>query len=189
MAVSSEEQWKPERAPSDSLSDGVVSVRRWRIDDAETLHRLIGENIDHLRPWMAWIASEPVPVRERVSLLQSWDVSWKSRAEFPVAVVVDGHVIGSAGLHCRRGRGVLDIGYWIAALHTGNGYATRAATLLASEALSMPDVHAVEIHHDVYNVASGRVAARTGFSAVTDYEREPEVPDGGRVFRRWVLTK
>lgn len=186
--MSREAPWKPANAPSDDLSDGVVSVRRWHVDDAETLHRLIGENLDHLRPWMAWIAAEPAPVSERVSLLRSWDVSWKSRAEFPVAVVVAGEVIGSAGLHCRQGRGVFDIGYWIAAHHIGNGYATRVATLLASEALSMPDVHAVEIHHDVYNVASGRVAARAGFTAVADYEREPEVPDGGRVFRRWVRT-
>lgn len=177
------------RAPNDEMSDGVVSLRRWQVDDAETLHRLIGENIGHLRPWMAWIADEPAQIDARVALIESWDAAWRSRSEFPFAIVVAGEIVGSAGLHCRRGRGVLDIGYWIGASHTGHGYATRTATLLATEALALPDVRAVEIHHDVYNVASARVAERAGFTAVADYEREPEVPDGGRVFRRWMLSR
>lgn len=189
MAVSSGEPWKPEHAPADQVTDGVVSLRRWHVDDAETLHRLISANVEHLRPWMAWIAAEPVPISERAALLRSWVASWESREEFPMAVVVDGQVIGSSGLHCRQGRGVLDIGYWIAAEHTCNGYATRVAALLAAEALALPDVRAVEIHHDVYNVASAGVAERAGFTAVADYEREPEVVDGGRVFRRWVLSR
>ena len=187
-AVSINERWSPERAPGDSLSDGVVSLRRWRVDDAETLHRLISDNVEHLRPWMPWIAREPAPIAERVALLESWDGAWASRTEFPLAIVVDGRVVGSTGLHCRQGRGVLDIGYWIEAAHTGRGFVTRTARLLASEALSLHDVRAVEIHHDVYNVASAGVAERAGFTAVADYEREPEVPDGGRVFRRWVLA-
>lgn len=187
--MSGGEPWKPVRAPREELSDGVVSLRRWRVDDADTLHGLIGENLEHLRPWMAWIAAEPLPIGERVALLRSWDATWRTRTDFPVAVVVEGQIVGSAGWHCRQGRGVLDIGYWIGASHTGHGFVTRAATLLATEALSLPDVRAVEIHHDVYNVASARVAMRAGFTAVADYEREPEVPDGGRVFRRWVLSR
>lgn len=186
--MSIDEPWKPSRAPNDELSDGVVSLRRWRIGDAETLHGLIADNVEHLRPWMPWISAEPAPVVARVELIESWDAAWESRSEFPVAIVVAREIIGSAGLHRRQGRGVLDIGYWISAAHTRRGFVTRAAKLLASDALSLPDVRAVEIHHDVYNVASGRVAERAGFTAVADYEREPEVPDGGRVFRRWVLS-
>lgn len=187
--MSGDVPWTPERSPNEHLGDGVVSLRRWNVADAETLHRLIGENIDHLRPWMAWIDAEPASVSERVSLIRSWDAAWESGSDFPVAITVGGQVVGSAGLHCRQGRGVLDIGYWIATDHTRRGYATRTAALLAVAALALPDVRAVEIHHDVYNVASARVAERAGFSAVADYEREPEVVDGGRVFRRWVLSR
>jgi hypothetical protein len=34
-------------------------LRRWRAQDAEALGRAVAQSIEHLRPWMAWIAEEP----------------------------------------------------------------------------------------------------------------------------------
>ena len=150
---------------------------------------MIARNVDHLRPWMAWIAREPGVLGDREALLSSWEDSWDKRDDFACAILCDDAVVGSAGLHVRQGRGVLDIGYWVDVDHLGRGIATRTARLLADEALAHDDVHAVEIHHDVYNVASGRVAEKAGFTAVADYEREPEGPGGCGVFRRWMRVR
>lgn len=182
-------QWRPQRAPREELTDGDLRLRRWRLSDVEVLHSLIEANVGHLRPWMSWIVHEPVDITARRSLLKSWEVGWRELSDFPYLITVDDRPAGSAGLHLRQGRGVFDIGYWVDEQHIGRGVATRCAQLLAREALSIPGVNAVEIHHDVYNIASSRVAEKAGFVAVADYEREPEVPDGGRVFRRWVAVR
>jgi hypothetical protein len=45
-------------------SDGLV-LRRWEVSDAEALGEAIAQSIDHLRPWMAWVAQEPEPIERR----------------------------------------------------------------------------------------------------------------------------
>jgi RimJ/RimL family protein N-acetyltransferase len=53
----------------------------------------------------------------------------------------------------------------------------------------MSDVHAVEIHHDSANVASGRVAEKAGFAQVSTYRREVTAPGESGVSVRWVLSR
>jgi hypothetical protein len=36
-----------------------LAIRPWQVNDAPALSVAIIESIDHLRPWMSWIASEP----------------------------------------------------------------------------------------------------------------------------------
>lgn len=69
-------------------------------------------------------------------------------------------LVGSAGL-ARHGDRV-EIGYWIARQHWGQGYATEAvrAVLLLAEALGHRRIDAA---HFADNPASGRVLANAGF--------------------------
>ncbi|MEV6181791.1 hypothetical protein [Streptomyces sp. NPDC052015] len=43
--------------PADVLRFDQVELRRWRVDDVETLHRAITESRDHLLPWMPFAAT------------------------------------------------------------------------------------------------------------------------------------
>jgi RimJ/RimL family protein N-acetyltransferase len=153
------------------------------------MHSLVTANIDHLRPWMPWIAHEPLTEGDRRSLLAEWESAWAARTDFAYLLEMDGVPVGSAGLHSRRGRGVLEIGYWVSATTTGRGVATAAASALARHALAMHDVHAVEIHHDSANIASGRVAEKAGFTQVSTYRREVTAPGESGTSVRWVLSR
>lgn len=181
--------WTPSVAPPDSLTDGNVTLRRWRTADAEVMHSLITANIDHLRPSMPWIANEPLTLDQRRSLLTEWDASFDSHQDFAYVLLDGSEAAGSAGLHTRQGTGVLEIGYWVTASLTGRGLATAAARLLADAALTLEDVSSVEIHHDARNVASGRVAERAGFVRAATYAREPEAPADSGVAVRWVRVR
>jgi RimJ/RimL family protein N-acetyltransferase len=79
-------------------------------------------------------------------------------------------------LHQRIGPGGQEIGYWVRTSHTRRGYATAAARALTDMAFTMPGVDRVEIHHDVANVASGRVPAKLGFTHVGDVRSPIEAP-------------
>ena len=66
----------------------------------------------------------------------------------------------------RIGDGGLEIGYWVHPGFTGRGVATAAAAALTEAALALPGIDRVEIHHDILNLASGRVPAKLGYDCV-----------------------
>jgi len=172
--------------PPASLSDASVVVRRWRVDDAPALHRMIVDSTEHLRPWMPFISAEPLVVGDRADLLEGWELKWDRGEEFAYAIGrVDGTLVGSCGLHPRVGANGLEIGYWLAAGETGRGLATAAVALLVEGAFSLDHIAFVEIRHDRDNVASGRVAERSGFERVGEERRDPSAPGESGVTVVW----
>ena len=54
-------------------------LRRWALDDAAALGRAVADSTDHLRPWMAWIDEELVPVKRLRGRIAEWErdcVAW-----------------------------------------------------------------------------------------------------------------
>lgn len=165
----------PPRLPGEVVGARVV-LRRWVAADAPGLSAAVTRNIEHLRPWMPWIAQEPLEDEERAALLETWERSWLDGGDVVFGVFLDERAIGGCGLHRRRGPHGLEIGYWIDKDHTNQGIATEVARLLTSAALSVPGVTFVEIHHDRANVASGRVPQHLGFSFVAEAPDEVTAP-------------
>ena len=143
-------------------------MRRWRVEDAEALHELLLANLDHLRPWMAWIEAEPVDLAARRSKIRAWRDQWDAGEDFSYAIVDvgNGELLGACGLHRRIGAGGLELGYWIRGDRTGQGIATDAARALCEAAFSLDDITRVEIHHDAANTASARIPEKIGFQRV-----------------------
>jgi RimJ/RimL family protein N-acetyltransferase len=70
-------------------------------------------------------------------------------------------LVGSCGLG-RRPSGAIELGYWIARSHWGQGFATEAGTALIDMARAL-GVPALEGSHFLDNPASGRVLEKLGF--------------------------
>ena len=166
-----------------------MSLRRWRLGDAAALSRLVGENLEHLRPWMPWVQQEPLTLVARLKTIRAWESQFRSGGDLWVGVFLGGHAIGAAGLRRRRGPEALEIGYWIRERFTGCGYATRSASLLSDLAFSMPGIARVEIHHDRANTASGRVAARAGFIFSSQDPVASKAPGESGVECTWILSR
>jgi RimJ/RimL family protein N-acetyltransferase len=167
----------------------TVEIRHWRKEDAEAMHAAITASLEHLRPWMPWIADEPQTVAQRRALIARWDRERRGGGAESFAIVVDGVPAGSCGLHPRIGPGGLEIGYWVHVDHTGRGVATEASRLLCERAFAQPSIDHVEIHHATANVRSGRVPAKLGFTHVEDRPRPPESPGEDGTFSIWRLTR
>lgn len=159
-------------------------VRRWRADDVPRLHEAVIESLDHLRPWMPWVAKEPLSLDERRQLVAGWQPLWDA-GDRMCGIFVDDQVVGGCGLHERIGPGGREIGYWIRVGCTGRGYATAAARKLTAMVFALPGVTHAEIHHDVANTASGRVPAKLGYTRVHDVERAREAPGETGVQSVW----
>jgi ribosomal-protein-serine acetyltransferase len=162
--------------PKVVIGDDRLTIRQWAVSDAQALSRAIAESIDHLRPWMPWVAKEPLTIAARRSMIGGWEHDRMAGKEAHYCVLVQGEIAGGTGLHRRIGPGGLEIGYWIHPGFLRRGLATECARLITDAAFALPGTTHVEIHHDRANVASGAVPRRLGFRLVAEVEREPEAP-------------
>ncbi|MEU3573229.1 GNAT family N-acetyltransferase [Kitasatospora sp. NPDC036755] len=138
--------------------------------DLPEFFAVIEESLDHLRPWMPWVAEHSRA--KTAEFLAGRAELWDSGREFTYAIVCDGAIVGTCGLFRREDTPAeaREIGYWLHPAATGRGLATGAARALAAEAFRLPGVTHVEIVHDPANPASGAVPARLGF---TEHLRRP----------------
>jgi RimJ/RimL family protein N-acetyltransferase len=176
-------------APSAAIAGGPIRLRRWRLDEAELIARLVTDNLEHLRPWMPW-AQRPPAIEEQRWFVERMRQAWDDRTDFGYAVALPaGEVVGGMGLHTRQGPGTLEIGYWIAAAHSGRGYATAGSRALTGAAFALPGVERVEIRCDEANRASAAVPARLGFTLAEVIARPASAPgESGRAMI-WVVRR
>jgi RimJ/RimL family protein N-acetyltransferase len=154
----------------------AVSLRLWRVTNAEGQAAAIAESAAHLRPWMGFMAGPPLSIQARGAMLLQWERDWAKGGDALYAIFVDDAIAGSCGLHRRRGPDTLEIGYWLHPAFVGRGIATTAARLLTDAAFSFPEISRVEIHHDRANVRSSSIPRRLGFRFVGEEPDEAAAP-------------
>jgi RimJ/RimL family protein N-acetyltransferase len=150
----------PERI---ELPDAVL--RPFRVDDADELAHAVGESLEHLRPWMPWAdngSADPGFQRQRLHGVVD---QWARGEEYQYGLFDpdETRVLGSFGLMTRRGRGTLEIGYWVHVDAAGRGHATRATAALTDVALSVRGVKKVLIYTDVENTRSAAIPRKLGY--------------------------
>lgn len=146
------------------LTDGVVTLRRWRSADAVDVQRACDDPLTS-----RWL---PVPSPYRIEdatfyldVLTPGLWSDGSSAELAVTDAGTGELLGAAGLKLagRRALGFGEIGYWTAPWARSRGVAGRASALLARWGLEDLGLTRVELLADVQNIASQRAAEKAGF--------------------------
>jgi RimJ/RimL family protein N-acetyltransferase len=149
--------------PRVSLSDGVVTLRRWRSEDAPDVTRACDD------PLMARWLPLPTPYTAEdgvhyvdVSTATSWADG--GAAELAVTDAATDELLGACGLKLgARALGVGEVGYWTAPWARGRGVAGRAAALVAQWGLTTLGLSRVEVLAEVGNEASQRAAERAGY--------------------------
>lgn len=158
------------------INAGDLVLKRWQPAWAEELTKAVRASVPELVPFMPW-AYDGYDLEDSRAFLEVAENQWEEGMAFEYAVfTAAGDLVGSCGLMTRMGPGVLEIGYWVHRDYTGRGYATALSKALARVALAMPGIDRVVIKHDVANPASGRVAAKVGFTEVERVERDPAAP-------------
>ncbi len=141
-------------------TDGVVTLRRWRVADAADVARACAD--PEISRWLP----VPVPYTDEVALAYVDGIvptEWFDGTVANVAVTAadDGSLLGAIGLTRREGIG--EVGYWTAPWARGHGVAGRAVQLHTGWGFEQLGLPRIELLTDVANTASQRVATKAGF--------------------------
>ena len=173
-------------------------LRPWRGVDADDLHPILVANYEHLAPWIPTRVATPAPVPALTERLSGFAADFAADREwrFAMFTLAHGKLLGEVDLFPRSssGRVALDqadraeIGYWLRADETGNGFALEAARALLTVAASVPRFLHAEIRCDARNAPSAAVPHRLGFTlSATIPERAVSPGDPTGELQVWTL--
>ena len=156
------------------LPAGELLLRPWREDDVTAVWAA-GQD-PALRQWNDSSSSlDDV----RALLARRADCSSGDHASFAVVAAPAGGLWGSVSLHpIDRATGDAEGGYWTVASARGRGVAARAVLAVCDWAFAAVPLDRIQLFHAVENPASGRVAAKAGFTLEGRLRRSHRYGDG-----------
>ncbi len=140
-------------------------IRCWSPTDAPLLSLAIEASMEHLRPWMPWIAGEPKTIDARMAFMRSMRAQFDTDEEYVYGIfdAEEKNVLGGTGLHRRVGPRAFEIGYWVHAAHINRGIATEVSGALTRVGFAIHDALRMEIHCDPKNERSAAVPRKLGY--------------------------
>jgi RimJ/RimL family protein N-acetyltransferase len=146
-----------------AASAAAVILRPYAVEDAQVVCEAVRESLRELTPWMSWCHPD-YAVSESRAWLEMQVAAFQARSAFEFAIVSPtGRYLGGCGLNQidalnRRA----NLGYWVRTSATRRGVATAAVGLLSRWAFEYTDLVRLEILAATSNLASQRVAERSG---------------------------
>ncbi|HUZ15284.1 MAG TPA: GNAT family protein [Gaiellaceae bacterium] len=133
--------------------------------DAALVKDAIDSSLDHLRPWMPWVEHEPQTLEEKTDLLKSFRSQFDLGDNFVMGIFSadESEVLGGSGLHPRVEPGGLEIGYFIRASATRQGYVTESTAALTRVGFEICGADRIEIRIDPENETSKDVPRKLGY--------------------------
>lgn len=178
------------RPPERIYTDRLV-LQNWRTGDAQAMKAAIDGNLVHLQQWMPWAMQEPSDLSAIERRIEEFRDNFAAGREWLYGIFDHStrEVLGGTGLHPRIEPGGLEIGYWLRADQTGQGFATQAARALVRVGIVELGAEWIEIRCDPRNARSAAVPQRLGFRHTTTLERHTLTPTGEpRDTMVWQLT-
>ena len=151
-------------------------VRLWQVADAPALTEAVTSSVEHLRPFMPWIAQEPMSAEDRAGMIAAHLDEWASGGDGFYGLWLDGRAVGALGAHHRIAPDGLELGYWLRADVVGRGIVTSAVGSVTQALLELPHVTHVEIRMDEANTRSVAVPRRCGYRLIVRERRQVEAP-------------
>jgi RimJ/RimL family protein N-acetyltransferase len=130
---------------------------------------------------MPWAEAEPQTLDEKVELIRSFRARFDSAEDFAYGIfAADESVqLGGSGLHPRIGPGGLEIGYFIRASATRQGYVTESTAALTRVGFEVCEADRIEIRIEPGNEASFGVPRKLGFAEEATLRRRLPGRAGG----------
>lgn len=160
--------------PAELRAGGLV-LRRWREDDAAAYWAALESPGGRL--WHGW----SLVTHDNVVAALARRRDWSTGDHASWALADAARLVGSISLHrIDREQEDAEIGYWIAPVARGYGFAALAAEAVCRWAFADLALHRIQLFHAVENVASARVAKNAGFTCEGRLRQSHRYGDGVR---------
>lgn len=156
------------------------------IELAKTMFKLIDSNRKHLGKWLPW-EKFTLKVEDSMKYLFDTDKKINEKEKIDYGIYLDGKYVGNIGifdLDEKKKSG--EIGYWISAEYSGNGYMTEAVKILEKEGFENLGLNRIQIKCDEKNKPSARIAEKCRYQFEGKI-RECDFSDYFRDFRNILL--
>ncbi|MCW3820000.1 GNAT family N-acetyltransferase [Micromonospora sp. DR5-3] len=175
------------RAAATATAPELV-LRPWRADDADALLAAYRDPV--LRSWTRFPVTTAADAR---AFLRRARQGWAAGRRFSFAVLEPGpqgeRLVANVVLkEVTPGRPDAEVGYWTAAPARGRGVAPRAVTAVSDWAFARfaaGGLTRLELLHQVDNLASCRVAEKSGYAFQEVLPAQPPFPRDGHRHVRW----
>lgn len=148
--------------PTPQLTDGVVALRLWSVQDAPFVHLALQD--PDIPRFTAIPENHTYQAVERRLATRGEAFAAGEQANFAVVSAEDGRILGSIGV--RRlfdDPATGEVSYWTAASERGRGVARRALALMVMWVFDAMTLERLQIAMHVDNRASRAVATACGF--------------------------
>jgi ribosomal-protein-serine acetyltransferase len=149
---------------SQEITDGVILMRPFHLNDAEETYAAVCESLKELKPWMSF-AYDGYSIQDAKEFIHITRARWEEGTLFAFVITdaKSGSVLGGCSLsHIHPVYHLCNLGYWVRTSRRGEGIAVRATRLAARYAFEKVGLIRVEIVVAVGNRASQRVAEKAG---------------------------
>jgi ribosomal-protein-serine acetyltransferase len=146
------------------LTDGKVTLRRYRKEDIAPLQAAVIESLPELKPWLPF-AHDDYDVRETRDWFKEQAKWWKDGTQFNFVITdaADGALLGGCGLNnIDRENRLANLGYWVRTSRSGRGVCPAATRLLANWGFEQMKLGRIEVLVAVDNARSRRAAQKAG---------------------------
>ena len=149
---------------STTLTDKIVALRPFQVEDARQLYEAVYESLAELKPWMSWAHDEYSPA-EAEDFINITRARWEEKTLFAFAItdMKSGDILGGCSLsHKHPVYHYCNLGYWVRTSYHGKGVAGRAAKLAAKFGFEHGGIIRAEVVIAMGNEKSIRVAEKIG---------------------------
>ncbi|MFX0010359.1 MAG: GNAT family N-acetyltransferase [Candidatus Hermodarchaeota archaeon] len=166
--------------PAYRIETERLVIRCYNPKDAPLLQKSIQESVEHLRPWLPWVKTEPEELKVKIERLRMFRARFDLSENYIYGVFdpKETELIGGTGLHPRVGSNAFEIGYWVNVNHINKGYATEFSAALTKVAFEIENVNRVEIHCDPGNDSSSAIPKKLGYVYEATLRGRTETIDG-----------
>lgn len=166
--------------PAYRIETKRLVIRCYNPKDAPLLQKSVQESLEHLRPWLPWVKTEPEELKVKIERLRMFRARFDLGENYIYGVFDpnETELIGGTGLHPRVGSNAFEIGYWVNVNHINKGYATEFSAALTKVAFEIENVNRVEIHCDPDNINSAAIPKKLGYVYEATLRDRTETIDG-----------
>jgi RimJ/RimL family protein N-acetyltransferase len=171
--------WDGPPAPYRIETERLV-IRCYEPRDARLMKDAIDSSLDHLRPWMPWARDEPQTLEEKTDLIKLFRSDFDTNENFAYGIFSgdESEQVGGTGLHPRIGPRGLEVGYFVRASATRQGFVTESTAALTRCGFEVCGADRIEIRIDPSNQASFGVPRKLGFTEEATLRRRLPAPEG-----------